>query len=122
MTSDRSTTVEELKSAVAQFVRERDWEQFHDPKNLVMALTSEVGELAEHFRWVPSEDALATAKADSNREAVAHELADVLMFALEFANVCEIDIAEAIEQKLEINRHRYPVEKAKGRSDKYDRL
>ena len=122
MTTDQSTTIADLKSDVAEFVRERDWGQFHDPKNLVMAMVSEVGELAEHFRWVRSEDALPTAVDPANAETIAHELADVLMFALEFANVCDIDIARAIESKLVINRQRYPVEKSKGKSDKYDRL
>ena len=122
MKTDQSATLAELKLEIAEFAREREWQPFHDPKNLVMAMVSEVGELAEHFRWVRSEDALSTAVDPANAEAIAHELADVLMFALEFANVCEIDIAAAIESKLAINRQRYPVEKAKGKSDKYDRL
>ncbi|MEE2937970.1 MAG: nucleotide pyrophosphohydrolase [Planctomycetota bacterium] len=108
--------------AVAAFAKERDWEQFHDPKNLVMAMVSEMGELSEHFRWVRSEDAFAAAADPANVEEIAHELADILMFALEFANVCDIDITDAIISKLEINRQRYPIEKAKGRSDKYNRL
>ena len=120
--NDRTVTVSDLKTAIATFASERDWEQFHDPKNLVMAMVSEMGELAEHFRWIRSEDAFATAADPANSEAIAHELADILMFAFEFANVCDIDIANAISSKLEINRQRYPIEKAKGRSDKYDRL
>ncbi|MCP4888094.1 MAG: nucleotide pyrophosphohydrolase [Rubripirellula sp.] len=120
--NDRTTTISDLKTAVATFAEERDWEQFHDPKNLVMAMVSEIGELSEHFRWVRSEEAFATAADPANAEDIAHELADILMFALEFANVCDIDIAKAVSSKIEINRQRYPIEKAKGRSDKYNRL
>jgi len=122
MKTDDSTTVAEIKSAISQFAAERDWEPYHDPKNLVMAIASEVGELTEHFRWVPSGESLSTAMAPQNAEAVAHELADVLMFAFEFATVCHIDIASAIASKLEINRGRYPIDKAKGTSKKYDQL
>lgn len=122
MSSDETTTIQRLKSEIAKFASERDWMQFHDPKNLVMAMTSEVGELAEHFRWVHSDDALATASDPVQAAEIAHELADVMMFALEFANICNIDVSQAIERKLEINRERYPIDKAKGRSDKYDRL
>ena len=122
MEDDQTTTLEEVKAAIAAFAAERDWQQFHDPKNLVMALTSEACELAEHFRWVTNEESHGTAVDQENAEAVANELADVVMFAFEFASVCGIDIVSAISAKLEINAARYPVAKAKGSSRKYDRL
>jgi NTP pyrophosphatase (non-canonical NTP hydrolase) len=120
--NDETTTVAELKAAIRAFVSERDWGQFHDPKNLVMALTSEVGELSDYFRWATNEESRGIAVDPEHAEAVAHELADIMMFAIEFASVCEIDIASAIKAKLEINADRYPVAKAKGSSRKYDRL
>jgi dCTP diphosphatase len=122
MNDDHTTTVAELKAAVGTFVAERDWQQFHDPKSLVMALASEVGELADHFRWLTNEQSRDVAVDPEHAEAIAHELADIMMFAVEFAAVCEIDIASAITAKLEINEARYPVAKAKGSNRKYDRL
>lgn len=122
MKDDQTTTFAEVKAAISAFADERDWQQYHDPKNLVMAIASEVGELAEHFRWVTNEESHHTAVDQQHAEAVAHELADVLMFAIEFASVCEIDIVSAISEKLQINAVRYPVAKAKGSSRKYDQL
>ena len=122
MPTDDSTSLSDLKNAVSQFVGERDWHQFHDPKNLVMAMSSEVGELADLFRWVDNRESLALAKSPDSRVQVAHELADVLMFVAEFASVCEIDLATAVAEKLEVNAGKYPIEKAKGSSKKYDQL
>jgi NTP pyrophosphatase (non-canonical NTP hydrolase) len=120
--NDETTTLAELKRKITAFVDERDWQQFHDPKNLVMALTSEVGELADIFRWVPSDESLELATSSEHKQAVAHELADVMMFALELASVCKIDLAEAIETKSRINAGKYPIEKSKGSSRKYNQL
>jgi dCTP diphosphatase len=120
--NDNTTTITHLKTLITEFVAERDWQQFHDPKNLVMALSSEVGELADIFRWVSSDKSITLATDPENKQAVANELADVMMFALEFASVCGIDIAEAIDAKSKINAEKYPVAKSKGSSKKYDRL
>ena len=122
MKNDAHTTISDLKQAVSQFVRERDWEQFHDPKNLVMAMSSEIGELADHFRWLKNHESLELAMSPEHARPVADELADVMMFALEFATICEIDVASAINLKLEENRRKYPIEKAKGSCKKYDQL
>jgi len=120
--SDARTTVAELKSQVLAFVRERDWEQFHSPKNLSMALAAEAGELMEHFLWSTPEQATVVVRDPAKRERIAEELADVVIYALEFANMTGIDVAASIESKLASNAGRYPVEKAKGRSDKYTEL
>jgi len=120
--NDETTTIADLKKLIATFVAERDWEQFHDPKNLVMALTSEVGELADIFRWVTSEKALELALDREHAQGVANELADVMMFALEFASVCGIDVVSAMNTKLLINTEKYPVSKSKGSSRKYNQL
>jgi dCTP diphosphatase len=119
---DETTTLAEIKRRITAFVDERDWQQFHDPKNLVMALASEVGELADIFRWVPSDKSLELATNSEQKQAVAHELADVMMFTLELASVCGIDLAQAIEAKSRINSERYPIEKSRGSSRKYNRL
>ena len=120
--SDARTTVSELKSSVLAFVRARDWEQFHSPKNLSMALAAEAGELMEHFLWSTPDQAAALARDPAKRERIAEELADVVIYALEFANMTGIDVSSAIEAKLASNALRYPVEKARGRSDKYMEL
>lgn len=120
--NDEKTSVAELKDLVSRFVEERDWSQFHDPKNLVMALASEIGELADIFRWVANDKSLEAAMDPENAQAIANELADILMFALEFASVCGIDLTNAIHAKLRINVAKYPIAKSKGSSRKYDRL
>jgi NTP pyrophosphatase (non-canonical NTP hydrolase) len=120
--SDGVTTTGELKARVLAFVRARDWEQFHAPKNLSMALAAEAGELMEHFLWSTPEQSRAVAADPAKRSKIEEELADVMIYALEFANMTDIDIAAAIERKLALNARKYPVEKSRGRSDKYTEL
>lgn len=120
--SDRATTVAELRERVLAFVRERDWEQFHAPKNLSMALAAETGELMEHFLWMSPEQSRTVLGEPEKRQKIEEEIADVVIYALEFANMTGIDVAAAIERKLALNAKKYPVEKAKGRSDKYTEL
>ena len=120
--TDSTTTVSELKARILAFVRERDWEQFHSPKNLSMALAAEAGELMEHFLWASAEESRATVADPAKRGRIADELADVVIYALEFANITGLDVAAAIEAKMEANARKYPVEKARGRSEKYTDL
>lgn len=120
--TDTTTTVSELKARILAFVRERDWEQFHSPKNLSMALAAEAGELMEHFLWASAEESRATVADPAKRGRIADELADVVIYALEFANITGLDVAAAIEAKMEANARKYPVEKARGRSEKYTDL
>jgi NTP pyrophosphatase (non-canonical NTP hydrolase) len=120
--NDVDTTVAELRKRVLAFVHERDWEQFHSPKNLSMALAAESGELMEHFLWSESQASLAVARDPKKRRAIEDEIADVVIYALEFANICGIDLAAAIETKMAANAKKYPVEKARGRADKYTDL
>jgi dCTP diphosphatase len=121
-TADTTTTLAQLKSRVLAFVQERDWVQFHSPKNLSMALAAEAGELMEHFLWSESTASHSRAAEPARRKEIADELADVVIYALEFANVTGIDVAAAIESKLEANARKYPVAKARGRSEKYTEL
>ena len=116
--SDRETTLLEIKSRVLEFVQIRDWEQFHSPKNLSMALAAEAAELMEHFLWDTSEASVERAK----NEAVADELADIVIYAIEFANITGIDLSKAIENKMAKNAQKYPVEKARGNALKYTDL
>jgi len=120
--TDSSTTLAELKARVLAFARERDWEQFHAPKNLSMALAVEAGELMEHFLWSTAEDSRAIVTDPAKRAKIEAELADVVIYAIEFANMTGTDLAAAIEQKMAANAAKYPVEKARGRADKYTEL
>ena len=120
--TDAKTTVGELRERVLAVARERDWEQFHSPKNLSMALAAEAGELMEHFLWAESKDSGAPLASAQKREKIEDELADIVIYALEFANIGKIDLAQAIEAKLAKNAAKYPVEKAKGNSAKYTEL
>src|SRR5215217_7518473 len=120
--TDSATTISDLKTRVLAFVRERDWEQFHSPKNLSMALAAESGELMEHFLWATPEQSLSVAADPAKRSKIADELADVVIYALEFANITGLDVAAAIETKMASNARKYPVEKARGRADKYTEL
>ena len=120
--TDSATTLGELKTRVLAFVDERDWQQFHSPKNLSMALAAEAGELMEHFLWATPEQSRAIASDPAKRAKIADELADVVIYAIEFANMTGLDIAAAIEAKMAANAKKYPVEKARGRAEKYTEL
>ena len=115
--NDNQVTLQEIKETVAQFVRERDWEQFHTPKNLSIDISVEAAELMEQFLW--AKDADIANVLEQNREAIEDEVSDVLLALCAFANVSKIDIVAAFERKMEKNRAKYPVELARGNSKKY---
>ena len=120
--TDTQATVAELKKRILAFAREREWEQFHAPKNLSMALAAEAAELMEHFLWADPGASREIVRDPAKRAKIEEELADVVIYALEFANIAGIDVASAIATKMEANAKKYPVEKARGRSDKYTEL
>lgn len=109
-----------LRDRLRAFVAERDWDQFHNPKNLAMALVAEAGELVEHFQWLTPEE--ADRLPPETLAEVEHEIADVLIFLVELADRLRIDPLAAAERKLVLNAQKYPVEKARGRATKYDKL
>jgi dCTP diphosphatase len=109
--------LEELKAQVRAFVAERDWERFHSPKNLAMALSVEASELVELFQWLTEEE---SAKLDADRRArVADELADVLWFLVRLADCLDIDLLEASGRKLAANAAKYPADRVRGNAKKY---
>lgn len=110
----------DLAAELQQFARARDWEQFHGPKNLAMSLAIEAAEVMEHFQWVEAPD--APELTPDKRQAVGLELADVMIYLLRLATVLDIDLTAALRAKIAINEQRYPVEKSRGRSTKYDEL
>jgi dCTP diphosphatase len=113
-------SLETLTARLAEFADERDWDQFHNPKNLVMALAAETGELLEHFQWLHADEAEMLSPAQ--RDAVSLEMADILMFLVRLADKLEVDLLDASARKLDVNRQKYPVDKARGRATKYDQL
>lgn len=106
-----------LRDDLRAFARERDWEQFHTPKNLAMALSVEVAELVEHFQWLPTG---ADAELDEQKRiGIRHELADVLAYVIQLADKTNVDLAAALREKMELNRRKYPAERVRGDARKY---
>ena len=114
--------VDGATQALRQFAEERDWQQFHSPKNLVMALSGEVGELTEIFQWMTDADSHGAASAPKTVNAVRDELADVTLYLIRLADVLGVDLNAAVASKLASNAAKYPVEASRGVSTKYDQL
>jgi len=105
-------SLEQLNQRALQFARERDWEQFHSPKNLAMALAGESGELLEHFQWLT--EAQSQELAPDKQDAVALELADILIYLIRLAERLDIDLVDAANRKIDINEQRYPRDRVRG--------
>ena len=112
--NDSNTTITELKKIVEDFVNERDWSQFHNPKNLSMALAIEAGELMDIFKWNSTQECEDMMSEKNTRQDATDELADIMIYALAFSNRNNINISSAIEKKMIKNRKKYPTEKFKG--------
>jgi len=111
--------LDRFRLRIRAFAAERMWEQFHDPKNLVMALTGEVGELNEIFQWLTPEESKSAMRDPQRAEAVRDELADIFYYVLRLADVLDLELLEASEAKLTKNERRYPVAKSRGSTMKY---
>jgi dCTP diphosphatase len=109
----------EITARQRRFVVERDWEKYHTPKNLVMALSRECSELLEIFQWVDGDQSKIITANPQAKEAVSDEIADVLLYLVRVADVLDIDISEAVCRKLEKNEKKYPPELCKGKAEKY---
>lgn len=119
--TDASTTICELKAHLRAFARERDWEQFHNPKDLALALAIEIGEILEHFRFQTNEEVADGLRDENLRRSLAHELADAASFIIRLADVTNIDLAAAVEDKMAVAAERYPVDTVRGKPHKYTR-
>jgi dCTP diphosphatase len=106
----------QLTAAMREFSRERDWEQFHDPKSLLLALVGEVGELTELFQWLPAERAAELAKNGRLHDRAGEEMADVLLYLVRLADVTGVDLASAAQAKLEAGRARFPADVVRSRA------
>ena len=116
-TSELKDTILELRDTLRQFAAERDWDQFHSPKNLAIALSVEAAELLEPFQWL--KDGTAAELGPERLAAVSEEMADVLLYLVMLADKLDVDLLAAARDKLEMNALKYPVEKARGSSKKY---
>jgi len=112
-----TASIEEIKLRLRQFASERDWEQYHSPKNLSMALIAEAAELVEHFQWLTEEQS-HNLPADKLEE-VAQELADIQIYLIRIADKLNVDLLQAVDRKMAINEQKYPAEKVKGSAKKY---
>jgi len=110
-------SLQALRARINDFVAERDWAQFHTPKNLAMAMIVEAAELVEHFQWDTPQESQQL--APEKREAVSHELADTFVYLLRLAEVLQIDLIQAANQKIDLNAKKYPADKARGSNAKY---
>src|ERR1017187_7611833 len=117
---ERLASLEQLRAALRQFAAERDWDQFHSPKNLAIALSVEAAELLEHFQW--TSDADSTVLPLDKRLKLQEEVADVLLYLVRLADKLDIDLATAATEKMKLNAAKDPAAKARGTSKKYTEL
>ena len=115
--ADERITLSDLKERMAAFVRERDWEQFHTPKNISMSIAIEAAELMEHFQWMTVEQSKSL-DAEALQD-IGEELADIVIYSLSMANFLQIDLAETVLAKMDKNIRKYPTEKVRGKAHKY---
>lgn len=117
----KNKEINELTNRLKSFSAARNWEQFHSPKNLVMALSGEVGELTEHFQWLTEEQSYLVNDPESLEE-VKEELADVLLYLLQLSDKLGVDIIKSASKKIDANEKKYPVALSKGSATKYTKL
>ncbi|KAM9363882.1 glutamyl-tRNA(Gln) amidotransferase subunit B, mitochondrial [Symphorus nematophorus] len=112
-------TIEDIRRMQAEFTDERDWNQFHQPRNLLLAMVGEVGEVAELFQWRGEVAEGLPDWSESEREHLAHELSDVMIYLVELAEKCHVDLPQAVLRKMALNRQKYPASKVHGSAKKY---
>jgi NTP pyrophosphatase (non-canonical NTP hydrolase) len=115
----KTIDLDKLRAYQRAFVKERDWEKFHSPKNLAMALAGESGELLEIFQWLSEKESFSVARDAKLATQVRHELADIFYYVARLADVLEIDLEEAFWEKMRLNEKKYPVAQSKGSARKY---
>lgn len=116
--SDSRTTVAELRRIVRRFIEERDWLKFHSPKNIAMSIAIEAAELMEHFQWTFASKPEKKQLKDE-RAKIEDEIADIAVYVMDFCEVMDIDLSEAVKRKMVQNRRKYPADQVRGKSHKY---
>jgi NTP pyrophosphatase (non-canonical NTP hydrolase) len=115
-----STELESIKLRLQKFAKERDWDQFHSPKNFSMALIVECAELVEHFQWLTDEQSKRLPK--ETLDEVSLEMADIMIYLIRLADKLDVNLLEAVDKKIDLNAQKYPIEKSKGLATKYNKL
>ncbi|KAL8246345.1 hypothetical protein R6Q59_007561 [Mikania micrantha] len=115
-------SLSELKKKMADFAKERDWDQFHSPRNLLLALVGEVGELSEIFQWKGEVPRGLPGWEDEEKQHLGEELSDVLLYLVRLSDICDVDLGKAVLRKLELNATKYPVKLCKGSSKKHSQI
>ncbi|WP_237155862.1 nucleotide pyrophosphohydrolase [Photobacterium phosphoreum] len=115
-----NSDIKQLQQTLTEFAQQRDWEQFHTPKNLAMALSGEVGELLEIFQWLTPEQSQQL--SPEKKQHASEEIADVMMYLLRLADKCDIDVMQACQEKIQQNAAKYPISKCYGSAKKYNEL
>ena len=113
--NDAETSIDQLRQLVADFVAARDWQTFHSPKNISMALAIEAAELMEHFQWVTIDASRELPRDPAKRHEIGEELADVICYSLAMANTLGLDVATIVREKMKRNEAKYPVDRYRGR-------
>jgi dCTP diphosphatase len=116
----KAGSLQDLRDELRRFAEERDWDQFHSPKNLAMALAAEAAELLEHFQWLTEDESRSV--PPEALEEIRMEMADVLLYLVRIADKLDVDLVRAATEKMGRNREKYPVDKSRGRSTKYTKL
>ncbi|MCE2793406.1 MAG: nucleotide pyrophosphohydrolase [Planctomycetota bacterium] len=117
---DESTKINSIREIVREFVQQRNWQQFHSPKNLSMALAIEAAELMEHFQWLTVEESRGVVQDEAKLAAIGEEIADVFCYTLAMVNELNLDLTNIFTKKMERNRAKYPVAEFRGRFGKDD--
>ena len=112
--------LESIKQQLREFSKERDWDQFHSPKNFSMALIVECAELVEHFQWLTEEQSKRL--PEETLDEVSLEMADIMIYLIRLADKLDVDLIDVVNQKIKLNAIKYPVEKSKGLATKYNKL
>ena len=115
-----SKELESIKLRLREFAKERDWDQFHSPKNFSMALIVECAELVEHFQWLTDEQSKRL--PEDTLDEVSLEMADIMIYLIRLADKLDVNLLEAVDRKIELNAEKYPVDKSKGLATKYNKL
>ena len=119
---DKQLNLTYFESKLSKFAKDRDWDQFHTPKNLAMALSVEASELVEIFQWLTPEQSTDIVTDTTKFEQVSEEIADILSYLVRLSSILQIDLTQVLENKIEKNGIKYPISKAKGIAKKYDEL
>ncbi|KAK8948830.1 hypothetical protein KSP39_PZI005387 [Platanthera zijinensis] len=119
MAGESTVTLDDLRKKMEEFARERDWNQFHSPRNLLLALVGEVGELSEIFQWKGEVPKGLPDWNEAEKEHLGEELSDVLLYLVRLSDICGVDLGKAVLRKMELNARKYPAQQCKSSSKKY---